>query len=128
MRKEPIKIFGDGEQTRDFVYIDDIVDGWARALTSDAASGAIINLGSGRSLSIKQLQPRHRRVRPHLAIRVHPCRGPGGEQRTVQNNVSKARSTGMDAGTTFDAAWRTALGVAEFAAMPAPARIWRRAR
>ena len=28
LRGEPITIFGDGEQTRDFVYIDDIVDGW----------------------------------------------------------------------------------------------------
>ncbi len=32
LRGEPITIFGDGEQTRDFVYIDDIVDGWIRAL------------------------------------------------------------------------------------------------
>ena len=40
LRGEPITIFGDGEQTRDFVYIDDIVDGWVRALANPAASAA----------------------------------------------------------------------------------------
>ena len=55
LRGEPITIFGDGEQTRDFVYIDDIVDGWVRALTNAKAAGGIFNLGSGRSTSINQL-------------------------------------------------------------------------
>jgi UDP-glucose 4-epimerase len=40
MRGEPITIFGDGEQTRDFVYIGDIVEGWVRALQTPAANGA----------------------------------------------------------------------------------------
>ncbi len=55
LRGEPLMIFGDGEQTRDFVYIGDIVEAWALALTSKEAAGKIINLGSGRSLSINQL-------------------------------------------------------------------------
>ena len=50
LRGEPITIFGDGEQTRDFVYIDDIVDGWVRALDNPASGGGVFNLGSGRSL------------------------------------------------------------------------------
>lgn len=55
LRGEPITIFGSGEQTRDFVYIDDIVEGWVRALATPASRGAIINLGSGQSRSINQL-------------------------------------------------------------------------
>ena len=55
LRGEPITIFGDGEQTRDFVYIGDIVEGWVRALSNPAATGGIFNFGSGRSLSINQL-------------------------------------------------------------------------
>ena len=55
LRGEPITIFGDGDQTRDFVYIDDIVEGWVRALETPASRGQIINLGSGRSLSINEL-------------------------------------------------------------------------
>ena len=55
LRGEPITIFGDGEQTRDFVYVDDIVDGWVRALNTPASGGGVFNLGSGRSTSINQL-------------------------------------------------------------------------
>jgi len=55
LRGEPITIFGDGDQTRDFVYIDDIVEGWVRALETPASRGRIINLGSGRSRSINEL-------------------------------------------------------------------------
>src|SRR5215510_1102226 len=58
LRGEPITIFGDGEQTRDFVYIGDVVDGWARALGNPAADGGVFNLGSGHSLSINQLAAR----------------------------------------------------------------------
>ena len=69
LRGEPITIFGDGEQTRDFVYIDDIVEGWVRALNTPAAAGGVFNLGSGRSLSINQLAERA------IAAFGHP---PGG--------------------------------------------------
>ena len=55
LRGEPITIFGDGEQTRDFVYVDDVVEGWVRALATPASRGRIINLGSGRSRSINEL-------------------------------------------------------------------------
>src|SRR5215207_9754663 len=55
LRKEPITIFGDGEQSRDFVYVRDIVDGWVSALENDASFGQSINLGSGKRLSINYL-------------------------------------------------------------------------
>ena len=79
MRGEPITIFGDGEQTRDFVYIDDIVEGWVRALNTPAAAGGVFNLGSGRSLSINELAARgYRGVRPsarRLSRSTAPRRG-----------------------------------------------------
>ena len=55
LRGEPITIYGDGEQTRDFVFIGDIVEGWMRALHTPAAAGGVFNLGSGRSMSINAL-------------------------------------------------------------------------
>jgi UDP-glucose 4-epimerase len=105
MRKEPIKIFGDGEQTRDFVYIDDIVDGWARALNSTAASGDIINLGSGRSLSINQLADRAIAAfgYPPDGYEIIRAGARPGEQRRVQADISKARSVlGWEPHTTFE--------------------------
>ena len=53
---KPLKIFGDGSATRDFIYIDDILDAFNSAITNiDSKIGAIYNIGTGTSISIKQL-------------------------------------------------------------------------
>ena len=46
-------IFGDGGQTRDFVYVDDVVDAFARAATR--GSGLLINIGTGVETSVNDL-------------------------------------------------------------------------
>jgi UDP-glucose 4-epimerase len=46
-------IFGDGEQTRDFVFVDDVVDAFARA--AEKAGGLIVNIGTGVETSVQQL-------------------------------------------------------------------------
>lgn len=46
-------IFGDGTQTRDFVFVADICDAFLRA--ADAGSGALLNVGSGRETSVLDL-------------------------------------------------------------------------
>jgi UDP-glucose 4-epimerase len=94
MRGEPITIFGDGEQTRDFVYIGDIVDGWVRALDTPATAGHVINLGSGRSLSINQLAEHAGRAVDGAPDASKIVRAPArpGEQRSVQADVSKAKA------------------------------------
>ena len=94
LRGEPITIFGDGEQTRDFVFIDDIVDGWVRALNTPAARGGIINLGSGRSLSINELAAHVIAAFGHPPGGYQIDRAPGrpGEQRAVQADIGLAKS------------------------------------
>ena len=47
---EEIPIYGDGEQTRDFTYVDDIVDGLVAA--TQASAGLVINLGGGSRVSL----------------------------------------------------------------------------
>jgi UDP-glucose 4-epimerase len=105
LRGEPITIYGDGEQTRDFVYIDDIVDGWVQALANPASAGGIFNLGSGRSLSINQL------AQSAIAAFGHPPGGyeviraapRPGEQRTVRADIRHAREVlGWEPRTTFE--------------------------
>ena len=92
-RGEPITIFGDGEQTRDFVFVEDIVDGWVRALNTPAAKGGVFNLGSGRSLSINQLAAHAAEAFGHAPgtypIKYAPLRP--GEQRRVQAETARAR-------------------------------------
>ena len=46
-------IYGDGEQTRDFVFIDDVVDAFARA--ADRGTGLLLNIGTGVETSIQSL-------------------------------------------------------------------------
>ena len=46
---------GDGEQTRDFIYVEDTVRGLIRAYEKEESRGKIINLGSGKDISINTL-------------------------------------------------------------------------
>lgn len=56
LRGRPLTIFGDGEQTRDFCYIDDVVQANLMAATSTRAlRGDVMNVAGGRSVSINQL-------------------------------------------------------------------------
>lgn len=50
---EPVTIFGDGEQTRDFTFVDDIVTATARAL-DDGPSGEILNVGGGSRVTLNE--------------------------------------------------------------------------
>lgn len=52
---DAITLRGDGEQTRDFVYIDDVVDAFVRAGNVAGAAGTIINVGTGQPVSIKSV-------------------------------------------------------------------------
>ena len=52
---QPPKIYGDGEQTRDFTYVANVVDGVLRACEAPQASGEIINVATGGRISLNQL-------------------------------------------------------------------------
>jgi UDP-glucose 4-epimerase len=51
---EPITVHGDGEQTRDFVHVDDVVRANLRAATTPAV-GAAYNVGTGETVTIREL-------------------------------------------------------------------------
>jgi UDP-N-acetylglucosamine/UDP-N-acetyl-alpha-D-glucosaminouronate 4-epimerase len=48
-------IYGDGEQSRDFTYISNVLDANLRAAESSAAVGKVINIGNGKSVTINEL-------------------------------------------------------------------------
>jgi len=52
LRDEPIEVYGDGNQMRDFTYVDDVVEATIRALEGDEAVGEVINVGSNRSVKL----------------------------------------------------------------------------
>ncbi len=61
---EPIQVFGDGQQMRDFNYVDDVVDAFLLAATHPQAEGQVFNLGSKEHINLKNLAK--------LMIELHP--------------------------------------------------------
>lgn len=55
LRREPITIHGDGEQTRDFIFVRDTADATVRAYEEPATRGQVLNVASGEELSINSL-------------------------------------------------------------------------
>jgi UDP-glucose 4-epimerase len=93
LRREPITIFGDGDQTRDFIHVSDIVDAWVSALKNPDAYGKSINLGSGKRLSINFLADAvlaaFDRTRTNYPVQYATSRS--GEQRHVQADFTRAQ-------------------------------------
>ena len=53
--KEPLIVYGDGLQTRDFVNVHDIIEAIFASMKSKVAEGEIIHIGSGRATTINEL-------------------------------------------------------------------------
>jgi len=64
MNDEPPVVYGDGTQTRDFTFVDDVVEANAKLLSTDAADGEAINIGSADNIDILSLA---REVRDQIA-------------------------------------------------------------
>ena len=80
-------INGDGEQTRDFVYVGDVVDAFARA--ASAASGFILNIGTGQQTSVNEI---YRRLAERAGVSQPPLHGPArhGEVRNSALDATAA--------------------------------------
>lgn len=52
---EALPVHGDGQQTRDFVYVGDVAEATVRAMSLEAAGGRVFNVGTGRATSVLEL-------------------------------------------------------------------------
>jgi UDP-N-acetylglucosamine/UDP-N-acetyl-alpha-D-glucosaminouronate 4-epimerase len=52
---EPVTIYGDGEQSRDFTFVDNVVDANLRAADAPRISGEILNVATGGSVTVNDL-------------------------------------------------------------------------
>jgi UDP-glucose 4-epimerase len=59
---EPIRVFGDGKQSRNFTYIDDCVDALVALMRSSVAVGNVFNIGGAEEISIGELAERVKSV------------------------------------------------------------------
>jgi UDP-glucose 4-epimerase len=78
---EPARINGDGKQTRDFVYVGDIAEANARALTSDAVGS--FNVGTGVETDINTIFQLLKRLSGNNQAEVHGPPMPGEQRRSV---------------------------------------------
>ena len=87
--REP-KIYGDGEHTRDFTYVANVVDGVLRACHAKGASGEVINVATGGRISLNHL---FRTVRDLAGAQVEPIYADPrpGDVKDSQADISKAR-------------------------------------
>lgn len=84
------KIYGDGEQTRDFTYVANVVDGVLRACEAPGASGQIINVATGGRISLNRL---FRTMREITGATVEPtyAESRAGDVRDSQADIAKSR-------------------------------------
>jgi UDP-glucose 4-epimerase len=87
---EPPVICGDGEQSRDFTYVENVVDANMAALTAADAPGRVYNVACGERITLNQLAGG---LREQLGTAVEPVHGPPrpGEVRHSLADVSRAR-------------------------------------
>ena len=87
---EPIRIEGDGEQRRDFTYVDNVVDGTIRAADVAGANGRIFNVAASSPASVNQVAETIERILGQQAERV-PAPRRAGDIRDSWADVTAAR-------------------------------------
>lgn len=87
----PPIIYGDGEQTRDFVYVYDIVDANLLALRTRNAAGEVFNIGTGRQTSINQVAETLKNVMNRGNLKTIYCDPRPGDPRHGYANIDKAK-------------------------------------
>jgi nucleoside-diphosphate-sugar epimerase len=90
LEKRQPRIHGDGEQTRDFTYVANVVDGVLRAAERPAVSGEVFNVATGTRMSLNQLLATLQKL---LGTNIEPIFGPprAGDVRDSQADIGKAQ-------------------------------------
>src|SRR5678815_4890237 len=102
IENRPATIYGDGEQTRDFTYIANVVDGVLRACDANGASGEVINVATGGRISLNQL---YQGMKTLVGATVDPVyvETRAGDVRDSQADISKAqRILGYEPTVSFE--------------------------
>src|SRR5262245_21400937 len=88
-RRQPT-IYGDGEQTRDFTYVGNVVDGVLRACDAPYVGGEVINVATGGRISLNELL---RLMNQIIGSNLYPIYAPprAGDVRDSQADITKAR-------------------------------------
>src|SRR5206468_7937134 len=91
LERRPPTIYGDGEQTRDFTYIANVVDGVLRACDAPKAAGEVINVACGTRISLKELLRVMNRIAGTTIEPVYK-EARAGDVKDSQADISKAKA------------------------------------
>jgi UDP-glucose 4-epimerase len=97
---KPCTIYGDGTQSRDFVYVSDVADAFLSARS--AGSGELINIGSGSELSVNELYDRLKAIVGVDLEPAHAAARPGELQRIVVDPTKAAALLGWEPAVGLD--------------------------
>jgi UDP-glucose 4-epimerase len=86
---EPIEVFGDGDQTREFTYISDAVEGTVKAATADVV-GMVFNLGGGSRVTVNKVLATLEEI-SHLSVRRQSLPAAPGDPRHTGASINLAR-------------------------------------
>ena len=95
-------IYGNGEQTRDFTYVANVVDGVLRAVKAPGASGQVINIATGSSISLNRLFASMRDI---VGSRLEVMYGPprSGDVTDSLADITRARALlGYEPSVSFE--------------------------
>lgn len=90
LRDDPLVVYGDGKQTRDFVFVGDLCNGIERGIASQQSG--VLQLGSGRPLAVNALIAAIRTVVAPRELRVEYRPARGGEILRTWCEISRARA------------------------------------
>ena len=101
-RDEPPTVFGDGEQTRDFTYVDNVVQ--ANVLAADAVkvSGRTFNVAVGSSISLNQIIDQLRQLTGLDLEPIYLAKRPGDVPHSLADISRAARDLGYAAEVRFE--------------------------
>jgi nucleoside-diphosphate-sugar epimerase len=115
-REEPIPVFGDGQQSRDFTYVEDAVAGCVAALGQGATS-RIYNIGGGRNYKIIDVISLIARIMGKRPVIDHKPTAPG-DVRHTSADIARAKSelgykpvTALEEGIAAQIEWMKAEGI-----------------
>jgi UDP-glucose 4-epimerase len=101
LHREPITINGDGEQTRDYVYVEDVAEANLRALERTEVRGPV-NIGTGVETSVNALLKRLEAAAGAKAEARHGPAKPGEQRRSVLEATAAKRLLGWTPHVTLD--------------------------
>jgi UDP-glucose 4-epimerase len=102
LANEPITVYGDGEQTRDFTYIDDIVRVNRRLLETDAADGHAMNVGGGHRITVNDLIAHLRGITGSASEVVYSDKQKGDAEHTLADTSLARELVGYKPETTIE--------------------------